>query len=50
MRMFRTVTDMNLVVRRSLGPNGCGVKRRNPQFSRPPTRPGPVLSLQRTHA
>jgi hypothetical protein len=28
MRIFRTFTGMNLV-RRSLGPNGCGVKPRN---------------------
>ena len=28
MRMFRTFTGMDLV-RRSLGPNGCGVKPRN---------------------
>jgi hypothetical protein len=39
MRMFRTFTGMDLVVRRSLGPNGCEVKLRNPRFSAPPTRP-----------
>ena len=32
MRMCRTFTGMCLV-RRSLGPNGCGVKQRNRRFS-----------------